>query len=220
MTHIGTNIKKLRKVKGLSQQAFAELFNLTRGNISSYEELRAEPKIEIIAKIAKYFSIPLNHLIEKNLSVNEILNFNDYFEEITPLVSQRGFKHIPFFDRQALSMENNGLDQLANRPLLVLPLYSQNDFIAVEYYSTIPQPNSLKISEGSVLFFERITTTNCHTLEKTYGLYFSKEAIFLGEFVTNDSTISLELSPWKKEDLPKEDFTCFWKLHSRFVAEF
>ena len=38
MSKIGYNIKKLRNVKNLSQQAFADLFNLTRGNISSYEE--------------------------------------------------------------------------------------------------------------------------------------------------------------------------------------
>lgn len=40
MSKVGRNIKKIRSVKGLSQQAFAYLFSLTRGNISSYEELR------------------------------------------------------------------------------------------------------------------------------------------------------------------------------------
>ncbi|ULT27864.1 helix-turn-helix domain-containing protein [Sphingobacterium sp. E70] len=65
MSNVGNNIKKLRKVKGLSQQAFGDVFNLTRGNISSYEEMRAEPKIEIVLKIANYFGIPVQHLIEK-----------------------------------------------------------------------------------------------------------------------------------------------------------
>ena len=85
MSNVGNNIKKLRKVKGMSQQAFGDIFNLTRGNISSYEEMRAEPKIEIVLKIANYFGIPVQHLIEKNLSVNEILNFNDYFDPNVPI---------------------------------------------------------------------------------------------------------------------------------------
>ena len=86
MTQIGTNIKKLRSVKGLSQQAFGELFNLTRGNISSYEEFRAEPKISVILQIAKYFSIPVAHLLEKKLTVNEILNFGIFvIAPCTPL---------------------------------------------------------------------------------------------------------------------------------------
>ncbi|MGN0002861.1 MAG: helix-turn-helix domain-containing protein, partial [Sphingobacterium composti] len=88
MSQIGNNIKKLRKVKGLSQQAFAELFNLTRGNISSYEEFRAEPRIEVILQIAKYFSIPIAELLEKQLTVNEILNFEDHFEKSIQLDSK------------------------------------------------------------------------------------------------------------------------------------
>lgn len=75
MGHIGKNIKKIRNVKGLSQQAFADLFELTRGNISSYEEMRAEPKIDILLEIAKYFGIPLEDFIQKDLSVNEMLHF-------------------------------------------------------------------------------------------------------------------------------------------------
>ena len=102
MSKIGYNIKKLRNVKNLSQQAFADLFSLTRGNISSYEELRAEPKLESIIKIANYFSIPLEHLLTKQLSVNEILNFNDYFNEEGQKKLQKNFANIPFISREAI----------------------------------------------------------------------------------------------------------------------
>ena len=61
MTKIGENIKKLRQVKNLTQQAFADLFEVSRGNISYYEEKRAEPRIETISQIAKYISIPISH---------------------------------------------------------------------------------------------------------------------------------------------------------------
>ena len=76
MTKIGANIKKIRTAKGLSQQSFADLFELTRGNISSYEENRAEPRLETSLRIANHFSIPLEHFISRNLTVNEILKFN------------------------------------------------------------------------------------------------------------------------------------------------
>ena len=39
MTKIGENIKKLRQVKNLTQQAFADLFEVSRGNISSYSQI-------------------------------------------------------------------------------------------------------------------------------------------------------------------------------------
>ena len=48
MSFFGKNIRKIRSVKTLSQQAFAELFDLKRGTLGAYEEGRSEPKIETI----------------------------------------------------------------------------------------------------------------------------------------------------------------------------
>ncbi|MBI1184578.1 helix-turn-helix domain-containing protein [bacterium] len=75
MSHIGKNIKKIRTVKKLSQQAFAELFGLSRANIGSYEEGRAEPKIAVIVDIANKFGLEVDSLLNKELRVNEITRF-------------------------------------------------------------------------------------------------------------------------------------------------
>jgi transcriptional regulator with XRE-family HTH domain len=55
MSKIGSNIRKIRTVKGLNQSQFAELFDLNRARIGAYEEGRAEPKIDVVIEIAKYF---------------------------------------------------------------------------------------------------------------------------------------------------------------------
>lgn len=68
----GVNIKKIRQVKGLSQKAFADLFELNRGVISAYEEGRAEPKIETVLKVAHYFSLDLDDFLTKTLQVNHL----------------------------------------------------------------------------------------------------------------------------------------------------
>ncbi|MCK5824971.1 MAG: helix-turn-helix domain-containing protein [Ichthyobacteriaceae bacterium] len=75
MSFIGKNIRKIRSVKKLSQTAFAELFELSRASVGSYEEGRAEPKIDNIIEIAKYFSINIDSILKKELSVNEISGF-------------------------------------------------------------------------------------------------------------------------------------------------
>src|SRR5690606_12126650 len=131
MSQIGPNIKKLRKVKGLSQQAFAELFNLSRGNISSYEEQRAEPKIDVTTQIAQYFSIPLQDLLHKSLSVNEILKFDDYFEPKSSLKNS-SFKNIPFLSKdhfQELEKYSGNLELL---PQITFPIFSPKQFLAIE----------------------------------------------------------------------------------------
>lgn len=74
MSFFGTNIKKIRQVKGLSQKAFADLLDLNRGVISSYEEERAEPKIETILKVASHFSVDLDKLLTETLETDQLLN--------------------------------------------------------------------------------------------------------------------------------------------------
>ena len=67
MNFISNNLKFLRHFSGLSQQQFANLFNLNRGNIASYENGSAEPNIENLIKIAEYFHIDLVTLVRHNL---------------------------------------------------------------------------------------------------------------------------------------------------------
>ncbi len=76
MSAFGTNIKKIRKLKSLSQKDFADLFGLKRGTLGAYEEGRSEPKIDTIINIANYFSIPIDNLIKRELKINELLKFN------------------------------------------------------------------------------------------------------------------------------------------------
>ena len=76
MSCIGKNIRKIRTIKGFSQTAFANLFDLTRASISAYEEERAEPKMDTTLEIAKYFNIPIEPLLSHEITVNEFARFN------------------------------------------------------------------------------------------------------------------------------------------------
>lgn len=76
MSLIGKNIKKIRTLKKLNQSEFAKLFDLNRGNISAYEEERAEPKIKTIVQIANAFGVSVDLLINNELTVNELYSLN------------------------------------------------------------------------------------------------------------------------------------------------
>ena len=80
MSLIGKNIKKIRGVKKLSQTAFAELFGLSRTSVGAYEEERAEPKIDTLILIANHFGVSIDHLLAKDMTINEILHFDKFAE--------------------------------------------------------------------------------------------------------------------------------------------
>ncbi|WP_074409726.1 MULTISPECIES: helix-turn-helix domain-containing protein [Aquimarina] len=95
MSFFGKNIKKIRGVKGLSQQAFAELFDLKRGTLGAYEEGRSEPKIETIIKIANHFSIAIDDLLTNELTVNQLLKFKGDLTTYAEDVKREKFAIVP-----------------------------------------------------------------------------------------------------------------------------
>ncbi|MFT4600255.1 MAG: transcriptional regulator with XRE-family HTH domain [Arenicella sp.] len=72
---IAKNFKKLRLFKSLNQTEFADLFGITRSTVGSYEEARAEPKLETLLKVADYFKLKVDDIIRKELTVNQIAKF-------------------------------------------------------------------------------------------------------------------------------------------------
>lgn len=103
MSFIGSNIKKIRSIKKLSQSAFAELFGLTRASIGAYEEGRAEPKIDAVQNIANYFGLTLDQLLAKELTVNELYHFDIFKDEFTTPTLQKGKKSTPAASVPALN---------------------------------------------------------------------------------------------------------------------
>ena len=75
MSFIGKNIKKIRSVKQLSQQQLSDILGVSRASVGSYEEGRAEPKIDTIIRLAKHFSISIDALLTREITVNDILHF-------------------------------------------------------------------------------------------------------------------------------------------------
>ncbi|PRY90628.1 DNA-binding XRE family transcriptional regulator [Mongoliibacter ruber] len=76
MSKFGKNIKKIRNVRGLTQTQLADLLEVSRGVISSYEEGRAEPKIETILKTAEVFHLSTDILLSSNVTVNQLSGFS------------------------------------------------------------------------------------------------------------------------------------------------
>ncbi|MCH5716881.1 helix-turn-helix domain-containing protein [Niabella hibiscisoli] len=82
MSNFGSNIKKIRSLKNYTQQHLADILGLTRAAVSSYEEGRAEPKIETLTRASQIFGVSVDDFINKKLTVNEVAHFK--VPEISP----------------------------------------------------------------------------------------------------------------------------------------
>ncbi|OJU77969.1 MAG: hypothetical protein BGO09_01935 [Bacteroidetes bacterium 47-18] len=221
MTKIGSNIKKIRKTKGLTQQSFADLFDISRGNISSYEEDRAEPRIETIIKIANYFSIPLESLLTKELTVNEILQYNtDRLLEEEHKLSTLKIKVVPYINEDILVKGLHGelsFEDFDAYPLIKIPETNPFRVIALSFNSNIPHHQLFeKYTSNDILFFVHVSTHNIHLVNKKAGLLLAPHQLTLGQFQQEDGIIQLTLNQQQQETVDLAKSNRYWKLFATY----
>jgi transcriptional regulator with XRE-family HTH domain len=104
MTNIelGVNLRKIRELKGFSQQNLADEINVDQKTISRIEKGDLSPKFETLVSIAKALSINISQL----LSFNESLIFNNYSQ------NQKGGQFVAYN-----KTEIKQLEELYNRLL-------------------------------------------------------------------------------------------------------
>ena len=223
MTLIGKNIKKIRNVKGLSQQSFADIFDLTRGNISSYEESRAEPKIEVIIKIANYFGIPLNDFIEKELSVNELLHYDTHLViETEKLKISRRIADIPYISTPYINdyIQNiNNSSFMQNLPTLTVPCNSKSELLALEVQDINELPAGFDCRTGDILIFEKVTKENIHRTTNKLGMIPDPDGLKFGIYKTDGDIKTLSLNDWIKYPFDIDSSVIYWFLQASYRQE-
>ena len=70
MSTAGQNLKYLRKLRGWTQEEFANKLGIKRSLIGAYEEERADPRLDVLEIIADIFKLSLDELLLKDLSNN------------------------------------------------------------------------------------------------------------------------------------------------------
>lgn len=65
---LGEKIQKLRKEKGLSQEALAEKVTVTRQTISKWELGQSTPDLDFIAQLSDIFNVSSDYLIKDELT--------------------------------------------------------------------------------------------------------------------------------------------------------
>ena len=223
MTLIGKNIKKIRNVKGFSQQSFADIFDLTRGNISSYEESRAEPKIEVIIKIANYFGIPLNDFIEKDLSVNELLHYDTHLViETEKLKILRRIADIPYISTPYINdfIQNiNNSSFIQKLPTITVPCNSKSELLALEVQDINELPAGFEYRTGDILVFEKVTKENIHRTSNKLGMIPDAEGLKFGVYITDGDIKTLSLNDWIKHPFDIDSNVIYWFLQASYRQE-
>jgi len=80
----GQNIKKIREEKGVTQQTLADLIAMHRSNYSKIESGQRELSIDALNKIAKYFGMSTDQIInyDGNVPTEVTVEDKDLLEQV------------------------------------------------------------------------------------------------------------------------------------------
>lgn len=106
--YLKNNIKYLRQSKGLSQEQIAERIGKTKSNLSSYENGRSVPPLDVLLKLCDLFQVNLDDLVNKDLSKEG----PGRPEEEAPAKSSKPLAYDEVLFRQLLILK---LEEVSNR---------------------------------------------------------------------------------------------------------
>ena len=107
--NIGNNIKKYRKIKGLTQIQLAEKINKSESIIRKYEANNVKPNIEMLNKISDALNVSVSELIsDENTSQMIGKNVSKYREALS--ISQRELARRVGMSGQFISKIENNLN--------------------------------------------------------------------------------------------------------------
>ena len=108
-TSISDRLKELRETKGLTQQEFADVLELSRVSIGAYEKGTATPNTETLIKISNIFNVSLDWLCctEMNTSKDRytIKNYKDAFLMLHAIADEFQQLFDDFFDNDGQPAE-------------------------------------------------------------------------------------------------------------------
>ena len=145
------NMKYLRKLRGWTQEEFANKLRIKRSLLGAYEEERAEPRIDVLEVVCDIFKLTLDEILRKDLSDNK----SNYLAKRRAMKLATGRPDIPFVPVKAAAGYLAGyadpefVDELNT---FTLPMLSGGNYRAFEIIgdSMLPTPS------GSVIVGEKI----------------------------------------------------------------
>lgn len=83
---VGSNIKKFRKERKMSQKEMAKILNIPSSTYSNYENNNREPSAEVLKKIAQVLNVDLKILLGVNQEANDENNKHKYLSDDTATI--------------------------------------------------------------------------------------------------------------------------------------
>lgn len=181
MPAINENIRFIRKQLKLTQDQFGKKLGIKRSLVGAYEEGRAEPRLELLSKMAGLIGLPVDALLSSNLNSgtkpdSEKKDYSRGKEVLVVSIDNDKKDNIELVPHKAAAGYMNGyadVDYVKELPKFKLPMLSTGTYRAFE----ISGDSMLPILPGTVVVGEYVENLKDLKNGKTYVLVTGREGI-------------------------------------------
>jgi transcriptional regulator with XRE-family HTH domain len=183
MSYAGKNLRYLRKLRGWTQEEFANKLKIKRSLVGAYEEERAEPRLDVLENLCSIFKLSLDELLLKDLAGTK--GNGSYLEKRRQLKMAAETQMIQFVPVKAAAGYLAGyadpefLDELNT---FTLPMLASGNYRAFEIVgdSMLPTPS------GSVIVGEKVENVEDIKVNNTYIVVSKNEGIVYKRVMKNN----------------------------------
>jgi len=179
MPNIASNLKFLRKKKGLTQQQFADALAIKRASVGAYEEDRAEPKYELLKKIAQFYNLTMDELVNDVIDEKwkpEPKSNASNLRVLSITVDENDKENIELVPVKASAGYLNGYgdpEYVAELPKFSLPMFNQGTYRAFE----IKGDSMLPLPSGSIIIGEYVENWHDIKPNQTYVVVSKEDGV-------------------------------------------
>ena len=231
LSFIGENIKKIRLAKNISQADFAKLFDLARASVGAYEEGRSEPKIETIIQIANTFSLSIDVLLKRELSVSEIYSMSTVNEKLNKahrLVSGASktelSKSVSFLKKETIveylvRRENQSF--LNDLPKISIPLVTSASLMAFEVDGNAMRYGGQGLFNRDILIGEKVDQLSTKLEGEVVALVTKNSLVIRRVKQVNDTSALLQADDptYEEMEIASEEVVEIWKGVASFAKQ-
>lgn len=211
MSFANQNLKYLRKLRGWTQQEFADKLRIKRSLIGAYEEERAKPHLDVLETICDIFKLSMDEILRKDLSDNK----GNYLAKRRAMKLAGGRPDIPFVPVKAAAGYLNGysdpeyIDELNT---FTLPMLSGGNYRAFEILgdSMLPTPSGSIIVGEKVENLDDIKNNNTYiVVSKSEGIVYKR--IEKNNRVKNKLTLISDNPAYQAYNINADDVMEMWQ---------
>lgn len=179
MSNISENLKYLRKKKGLTQQQFADVMEIKRSLVGAYEEERADPKYDLLKKIADFFELSIDDLINEKITdkwTPKPKGDSSNVRVLSITVDKEDNENIELVQVKASAGYLNGYsdpEYVSTLPRFSLPIFKQGTYRAFE----IKGDSMLPLPSGSIIIAEYVENWNDLKVSETAVIISKNEGV-------------------------------------------